>query len=181
MTPSQGPTPGEHFRGRYAEQPARKEASAAANPPSPQPSPLNSPPAAPREPQAEPPPDRAGLILLAIVLALAVCGIAVEVVRRNPRLAGQAPPGAGAGSEALASWQASCGSPPMAGASWWPVLGPPETLSLVRSRHCGDAFITAEGAVQVASFSSLGEATNFAQQLSALTGYPFRVGQSRTP
>mgnify|MGYP001809863375 CR=1 FL=1 len=170
MTPSQGPTPGEHFRGRYAEQPTRKEASAAA-----------IPAAAPREPQAEPPPDRAGLILLAIVLALAVCGIAVEVVRRNPRLAEQAPPGAGAGSEALASWQASCGSSPVAGASWWPVLGPPETLSLVRSRHCGDAFITAEGAVQVASFSSVGEATNFAQKLSALTGYPFRVGQSRTP
>lgn len=120
-------------------------------------------------------------MLLAIVLALAVCGVAVEVVRRNPRLAEQAPAGAGAGSAAPTSWQPSCGSPPVAGLSWWPVLGPPETQSLVRNRFCGDAFITAEGFVQVASFSSVEAATNFAQQLSAITGYAFRVGQSRTP
>ncbi|WP_216919688.1 hypothetical protein [Synechococcus sp. CCAP 1479/9] len=181
MTPRQGNSAGDHFRGRYAEQPDREEAPARSAPPSPKPSQQPSPPSAPRELKAKQPPDRAGRILLTIVLALAVCGVAVEVVRRNPRLAEQAPAGAGAGAEALETWQASCGSPPVAGLSWWPVLGPPETLSLVRNRFCGDAFITAEGAVQVASFSSVEEATNFAQELSAISGYAFRVGQSRTP
>lgn len=83
--------------------------------------------------------------------------------------------------QAPLSWQASCGSPHVSGSSWWPVLGPVDAVDTVRSRYCGDAYLTPEGASQVASFSSREEAAAFADRLSQESGYGFRVGQPRMP
>ena len=73
----------------------------------------------------------------------------------------------------------SCGSPPGAGKRWWPVLGPPDRrlLRTIRDRYCGDAFITAEGSLQVASFDSLEGAERFRSQLNRVLGDRLRVGQ----
>jgi len=87
--------------------------------------------------------------------------------------------GDGPSSAVALVWQASCGSPAVSGSSWWPVLGPGQALDTVRSRYCGDAYLTAEGSAQVASFSSREEAATFAERLSRESGYDFRVGQPR--
>ncbi|MEB3201575.1 MAG: DUF4189 domain-containing protein [Synechococcus sp.] len=76
-------------------------------------------------------------------------------------------------------WQASCGSPPVSGVNWLPVIGPRESVETVRSRYCGDAYSKADGTVQVASFSSFEEATAFAKRLSQASGYSFTVGQPK--
>ncbi len=107
-----------------------------------------------------------------VVAALAA--LALVISQRNSS-------GVGPASGAPLVWQASCGSPPVSGSSWWPVLGPGQALDTVRSRYCGDAYLTAEGASQVASFSSRDEAAAFAERLSRESGYGFRVGQPRTP
>ena len=76
-------------------------------------------------------------------------------------------------------YASSCGSSPGAGKRWWPVLGPPDRrlLRTIRDRYCGDAFITAEGSLQVASFDSLEGAERFRRQLDRVLGDRFRVGQ----
>lgn len=79
------------------------------------------------------------------------------------------------------SWQSSCGSAPVSGSRWWPVLGPAEAVDTIRSRYCGDAYVTEYGYAQVASFSSFEEATAFVQRLSSASGHSFRVGEPRTP
>lgn len=61
------------------------------------------------------------------------------------------------------------------------MLGPGEAVDAVRSRYCGDAYRTPDGAAQVASFSSMEEAAAFAERLSREGGFAFRVGQPRTP
>jgi hypothetical protein len=83
-------------------------------------------------------------------------------------------------------YQASCGSPAIEGPLkwwWWPVLAnyTPELLREVRRDYCGDAFMNTSGALQVASFTSLPKAQNFAQLLSEATGRSFRVGQRYAP
>lgn len=76
-------------------------------------------------------------------------------------------------------YASSCGSPPAAGKRWWPVLGPPDRrlLRTIRDRYCGDAYITSEGSLQVASFDSLEGAERFRRQLDRVLGDRFRVGQ----
>jgi hypothetical protein len=78
------------------------------------------------------------------------------------------------------SWQPSCGSPPVSGGTWWPVLGPADALEAVRGRFCGDAYVKADGSMQTASFSNFDDATTFARRLSEASGYSFRVGEPKT-
>jgi hypothetical protein len=54
-------------------------------------------------------------------------------------------------------------------------------MELIRSRYCGDAYVTVYGFTQVASFSSNEEALAFAQRLSDASGYSYRVGEPLTP
>ena len=100
---------------------------------------------------------------------------AVEISQRSARQNTQSP------GESTMAWQPSCGSSDGGAVSLWPVLGPREALDLVRSRYCGDAYATADGVTQVASFTSVAAATDFAVRLSAFTGFAFRVGQQRIP
>jgi len=166
MTFSNGGGPGQHFRGRYS--PAKPE---------PAPTPQEMP--APQERQAPQPlpetspqvrelPRPAGALLAMALLAGAV---AIGAVLLTKQSATQAP----------LSWQSSCGSAPVSGSRWWPVLGPADAVETIRSRYCGDAYVTAYGFAQVASFSSVEEATAFAQRLSDASGYSLRVGEPRTP
>jgi hypothetical protein len=79
------------------------------------------------------------------------------------------------------SHQASCGSPSSENFPLrWPVMAEydPALLQEVRRSFCGDAYMNARGDLQVASFTSLQKAQNFAQLLSEATGRSFRVGQS---
>lgn len=80
-------------------------------------------------------------------------------------------------------YSASCGSQSSSTGRWWPVLGAadPSLLSIILSRYCGDAYINAQGALQVASFGSWEEADAFRARIEAATGQSFRVGQGRLP
>lgn len=81
------------------------------------------------------------------------------------------------------SFSASCGSTMSFSGRWWPVLGvgEPSLLSTVRSRYCGDAFINAAGALQVASFGSWEEADAFRVRIEEATSESFRVGKGIVP
>ncbi|WP_255144708.1 hypothetical protein [Synechococcus sp. ATX 2A4] len=122
-----------------------------------------------------------GVVIGALVAGLVGLMAVVEMSQRSARVNPQNPTGSQSPDAATFAWQPTCGSTDGSGLSWWPVLGPREALDLVRSRYCGDAYATADGATQVASFTSVGDATNFAMRLSAFTGYSFRVGQQRIP
>jgi serine/threonine-protein kinase len=124
---------------------------------------------------------RKGVVIGALVVGLIGLMAAVDVSQRSTRVNPQSPTGSQSPDESTMAWQPSCGSSDGNALSWWPVLGPREALDLVRSRYCGDAYATADGATQVASFTSVGAATDFAMRLSAFTGYSFRVGQQRIP
>lgn len=78
------------------------------------------------------------------------------------------------------SYASSCGSAPGVGKRWWPVLGPADRslLRTIRNQYCGDAFITPEGSLQIASFDSWQGANRFRQQLQKATKGSFRVGTS---
>lgn len=104
-----------------------------------------------------------------IVGIVSAVGILVSIVYTN------------SSSDGLLQWEHSCGSPTSPGSTWWPVLGPGEAVESVKKNYCGDAFLTAEGTTQVASFTSEDEASKFAIKLSRTIGYPFRVGKSRFP
>ena len=86
----------------------------------------------------------------------------------------------GSGGVAL-EFQASCGSAPESATDgwWWPVLGPndPGLLNKVKMKYCGDALINSEGSLQIASFTSSEEASQFAERLANATGGSFRVGE----
>lgn len=193
MTFSNGGGQGQHFRGRYspakpppATAPVEAEAHGVPTIPAEQPTSREQPKeekqliaqAQPRpasiaaqrnESLSSPLPSPPKNALIAgVVVAGVVAILAALISNRQP-------------PQALLSWQSSCGSPPVSGSSWWPVLGPADALETVRRRYCGDAYLTAEGASQVASFSSFEEATAFAQRLADASGYSFRVGQPRTP
>lgn len=77
------------------------------------------------------------------------------------------------------SYSASCGSPAGANKRWWPVLGTAnrQLLQTIRNHYCGDAYINAEGVLQVASFDSWNGAEAFRLQLEAATSSSFRVGR----
>lgn len=175
MSFSDGRSPGGHFRGRYAPSKPTQAAPPPPQAPAPPPAPpeASSPPAAatpnPLEPQRSIP---ASGLVASVLLAGAVVVLAVLIANR--------PPVQEARQDAL-PWQASCGSPPVSGSSWWPVLGPREALEVVRRSYCGDAFVTPAGVAQVASFSTFEQASAFAQRLTSASGYSFRVGQPHSP
>jgi hypothetical protein len=121
-------------------------------------------PKPPRSPTPQLPASQKNALIAGILLAGGVAILAAVISNRPTQ-------------QASLSWQSSCGSPPVSGSSWWPVLGPAEAVETVRSRFCGDAYVTADGAAQVASFSSNEDATAFAQRLSVASGFSFRVGQ----
>ncbi len=73
------------------------------------------------------------------------------------------------------SYRSSCGSPPGSGSTWYAVFGPRSSLNTVKNRYCGDAFVTKHGNTQVASFTNVNTARNFANRLSAETGWQFWV------
>ena len=77
-------------------------------------------------------------------------------------------------------YASSCGSAPGEGKRWWPVLGPADRslLRTIRNQYCGDAYITPEGSLQIASFDSWQGANRFRQQLQKATKASFRVGTS---
>lgn len=166
----------DHFKGRYSQppvpQPQAESPPEAVKPPRPSPdsqpeptagfTPLSAEIARERQPM----PRAAALAGLAGLVTLAVVG--VNLMNRGQ-------------PEKALVWQPSCGSQAVAGTSWWPVLGPEQAVEIVRSRYCGDAYLTTEGATQVASFSSQEEAETFAERLSRESGFAFRVGQPRIP
>jgi hypothetical protein len=71
----------------------------------------------------------------------------------------------------------ACGSPPNSGSTWHSVIGYSQSIDLVKSRYCGDAFITSSGQLQVASFTSMADAKKFADALSKATGRQFWVSR----
>lgn len=119
------------------------------------------------------PSDQAHPALLLLILAILFCPLILLAVYQS---VSKRPP------TALA-YSASCGSTLSHSGRWWPVLGGGERslLTTVRSRYCGDAFIKATGALQVASFGSLEEAEAFKARIEEATGEPFRVGQGIVP
>jgi len=187
MTFSGNNDSGQHFRGRFSPAkpqpaPAPQESPGAENSvaqpaPGVRPQPLPEPPHQPRElprPAAIPAgqatgqsPTPAALLAVGLLAGIvAIVGVLVSKQTSTPT---------------PLSWQSSCGSAPVSGSRWWPVLGPAEAVDTIRSRFCGDAYVTVYGYAQVASFSSFEEATAFAQRLSGASGYSFRVGEPRTP
>lgn len=76
----------------------------------------------------------------------------------------------------------SCGSPAsQTSKKWWPVLGPadPDLLREVKINYCGDAYITENNALQVASFTSWEGADAFAKRIERATNRRFRVGRGK--
>jgi hypothetical protein len=173
MTFSGNTGSGQHFRGRYS--PATPQpAPAPQESPPPEYSVAQPAPAVCPQPLPEPPPRSTGqsptpAALLAVGLLAGMVAIVDVLVTKQ------------SSTPTPLSWQSSCGSAPVSGSRWWPVLGPAEAVDTIRSRFCGDAFVTEYGYAQVASFSSFEEATAFAQRLSGASGYSFRVGEPRTP
>ena len=117
--------------------------------------------------------DSAHPALVLLIIAILLSPLVLLVVWRN---------GQQASVESLPAlrYASSCGSQPGAGKRWWPVLGPPDRslLRTIRDRYCGDAYITAAGSLQVASFDSLEGAERFRRQLDRVLGGRFRVGQA---
>lgn len=81
--------------------------------------------------------------------------------------------------ESTSNAMRSCGSSVGSGNTWWPVLGPPNQLDVIKQSHCRDAYINVEGSLQVASFSTEAEARAFSERLTNSIGVNFRVGQPR--
>lgn len=64
--------------------------------------------------------------------------------------------------------------PPQPGETWWPVVGPSNSLEDAR-RHCrADAFINRSGNAQISSFRDRETATSFAEQLTQDSSHPWR-------
>ncbi len=111
------------------------------------------------------------LALIAIVLISPL--IAVLWIGRVPSSTKDATP--------ALTRRSSCGSRTSASGRWWPVLGPSSRslLDRVKQSYCGDAYLNAEGAVQVASFGTRQAAEQFRDRISEATGVSFRVGRGR--
>lgn len=110
---------------------------------------------------------------------------APEASRREPE---GTEGGLGVGSDAGASpestaavrWQAcleqdrSEAESPQPGETWWPVVGPSDSLEDAR-RHCrADAFINLSGNAQISSFRDRDTATAFAERLTQDSSHPWR-------
>jgi hypothetical protein len=83
-------------------------------------------------------------------------------------------------STAAVRWQACLdqdrrdAEPPQPGETWWPVVGPSESLDDAR-RHCrADAFINRSGNAQISSFRDRDTATAFAEQLTQDSSHQWR-------
>lgn len=83
-------------------------------------------------------------------------------------------------STAAVRWQACldqdriAAEPPQPGETWWPVVGPSDSLDDAR-RHCrADAFINLSGNAQISSFRDRDTATTFAEQLTQDSSHPWR-------
>lgn len=83
-------------------------------------------------------------------------------------------------STAAVRWQACVdqdrrdAEPPQPGETWWPVVGPSDSLDDAR-RHCrADAFINRSGNAQISSFRDRDTATAFAEQLTQDSSHPWR-------
>lgn len=72
-------------------------------------------------------------------------------------------------------FKASCGSSLGSGSTWYAVVGDKRAYNTVRNQYCGDSFIRPDGLLQIASFTSSGEAEKFAKELSQTTGLSFYV------
>ncbi len=77
------------------------------------------------------------------------------------------------------SYRSSCGSLKRSGSTWYAVVGPKNSRNTIKERYCGDAFLRKDGNTQVASFSNIDEAQNFAKVLSAETGWQFSVTERK--
>ncbi|TRU54003.1 MAG: hypothetical protein EWV91_00725 [Microcystis aeruginosa Ma_QC_Ca_00000000_S207] len=73
------------------------------------------------------------------------------------------------------TFRSSCGSSLGSGSTWYAVVGDKRAYNTVRNQYCGDSFIRPDGLLQVASFTSSGEAEKFANELSQTTGLSFYV------
>jgi hypothetical protein len=71
----------------------------------------------------------------------------------------------------------ACGSPPNSGSTWYSVIGSRQSIDLVKSKYCGDVFMTPSNQLQVASFTSVAEAKEFSAALSTATGHQFWVSR----
>jgi hypothetical protein len=111
--------------------------------------------------------------LLVLIIVILLSPLALFVLWQN---IGQSP----SNSLPALSYFSSCGSAPGVGKWWWPVLGPADRslLRTIRNQYCGDAYITPEGSLQIASFDSWQGANRFRQQLQKATKASFRVGTS---
>ena len=83
-------------------------------------------------------------------------------------------------STANVRWQACLdqdrreAEPPQPGETWWPVVGPSNSLDDAR-RHCrADAFINRSGNAQISSFRDRDTAMAFAEQLTQDSSHPWR-------
>jgi hypothetical protein len=83
-------------------------------------------------------------------------------------------------STTTARWQACVeqdereAAPPQPGDTWWPVVGPGDSLADAR-RHCrADAYINQNGNAQISSFRDRETAVAFAEQLSNDSSHPWR-------
>ena len=75
--------------------------------------------------------------------------------------------------QACIDYAASDGPAPQSGETWWPVVGPAESLQ-ASQEHCrADAFTNASGNTQIASFRDRDTAAAFAQQLTSDSSHPY--------
>lgn len=89
------------------------------------------------------------------------------------------------GSNGYSSWPACAidvnqnAPPPQPGETWWPVVGPVDSLQDARQYCRGDAYINRSGNVQVASFRDRSVALEFASAISANSNgrYRFWLGE----
>ena len=120
--------------------------------------------------------DQAHPVLILLIIAILISPLSLLVAYLSGK--------GGSSSSSSATplgYSATCGSRSSSTGRWWPVLGSPNPslLSTVRSRFCADAFINAEGALQVASFGSWESAEAFRVRIEEATGQPFRLGLGR--
>jgi hypothetical protein len=143
------------------------------------------PQAAQAEPDSEtsqksaPASDQTHPALVLLILAILFSPLILLAVNQS----GRGGRSSSSSSRAALAYKPSCGSTTSASGYWWPVLGGTDRslLLTVRNQYCGDAFINAEGFLQVASFGSWKEADMFRSRIEQATGKSFRVGESSLP
>ena len=85
--------------------------------------------------------------------------------------------------QACAEQFAQAAEPPRPGETWWPIVGPRDSLDDAR-RYCrADAFVNRSDNAQIASFRDYDTAVRFADQLTRDTSHrwSFRVGEPSVP